>query len=100
MLNIIASICPFLVDKDDLEQILEVFAEENTANKNVKSKTIQFGTIYPIEYETGSFKSSRKCSSAVSNNGWKEHKHDPNRFLLGFANISENVPVEILIQML
>ena len=98
VLNVIASICPFLVDKDDLEKIPEVLPEENTEKKNAKSRTIQFGAIDHIEYEAESFKFFRKCSSTVSNDSGKEYKHDPNKFLLGFANVPENVPVEILIK--
>ena len=100
VLNVIANVCPFLIDKDDLEQIPKVLSEENTDNKNAKSKTIQFGTIDHIECETEPFRFSRKCSSTISNDGQKEHKHDPNNFLLGFGNVPENVSVEILIKLL
>ena len=88
------------VDKDDLEQIPKVLSEENTDNKNVKSKTIQFGTIDHIECETEPFRFSRKCSYTISNDGQKYHKHDLNKFLLGFGNVPENVSVEILVKLL
>ena len=97
ILNVIASICPFLVDKDAVDKIPEVLPQENTEKKNAKS-TIQFGAIDHIEYEAESFKFIRKSSSTVSNDSGKEYKHDPNKFLLGFANVPENLPVEILIR--
>ena len=59
---------------------------------------IQFGTIDCIDYEAESFKFIRKSSSTVSNDSGKEYKHDPNKFLLGFTNVPENLPVEILIR--
>ena len=45
ILNVIASICPFLVDKDAVDKIPEVLPQENTEKKNVKSTMIQFGAI-------------------------------------------------------
>ena len=98
ILNVIASICLFLVDKDAVDKIPEVLPQENTEKKNAKSTMIQFGAIDHIEYEAESFKFIRKSSSTVSNNSGKEYKHDPNKFLLGFANVPENLPVEILIR--
>ena len=82
VLNVIASIFPFLVDKDEVEKALEVLPEENTEKKNAKSRTIQFGAIAHIEYEAESFKFLRKSSSTVSNDSRKEYKHNPNKFLI------------------
>ena len=67
ILNVIASICPFLVDKDDLDKIPEVLPQENTNKKNPKTKGIQFGTIDHIEYDKQTFKMYKKHSSTVSN---------------------------------
>ena len=36
VLNVIASICPFLVDKDEVEKVLEVLPEENTEKEKCK----------------------------------------------------------------
>ena len=81
VLNVIASICLFLVNKDEVEKVLEVLPEDNTEKKNAKGRTIQFGAIDCIEYEAESFKFLRKSSSTVSNNSGKEYKHNPNKFL-------------------
>ena len=81
ILNVIVSICPFLVDKDAVETIPEVLPQENTEKKNTKSTMIQYGAIDRIEYEVESFKFIRKSSSTVSNDSGEEYKHDPNVFL-------------------
>ena len=63
-----------------------------------KVEPIQFGAIDHIEYEAESFKLIRKSSSTLSNDSGKEYKHNLNKFLLGFANVPDNLPVEILIR--
>ena len=49
ILNVIASICPFLVEKDAVDKIPKVLPQENTEKKNAKSTMIQFGAIDHIE---------------------------------------------------
>lgn len=56
ILNVIASICPFLVEKDNLDKIPEVLPQENTNKKNPKTKGIQFRTSDHIEYDIQTFK--------------------------------------------
>ena len=48
ILNVIASICPFLVDKDAVNKIPEVLPQENTEKKNAKSTMPSLGVYHNV----------------------------------------------------
>ena len=88
----------FLLTRMKLKKFWKFYQKKIQKRKNAKSRTIQFGAIDHIEYEEKSFKFLKKSYSTVSNNSRKEYKHNPNKFLLGFSNVPDNLPVEILIR--
>ena len=91
MLNVISSICPFLVHKKDITG-KPAFIQTSSQNTEKKA-VVRFGTLEEVQYEVDTFKFCKKSKTTISNDNVPSdsNKHDPNYFLIG----SENAPADI-----
>ena len=88
ILNVMASICPFLIKRNEHEEPLEEIEADSSQNdKLMKDPVIHFGNIEQVELDDKFFKFRKKANSTISNAVKEESKkHDPNRCLLGTCN--------------
>ena len=98
LMNVISSICPFLVHKDDITGTPAPM--EAPQDENEKEKVIRFGTLEEVLYEVNTLKVCKKSKSKLCNDDistFKEKKHDPNYFLLGCDNAPKDIPTETVV---
>ena len=100
ILHVIASICPFHMDKDYFQDIDVQKSEDVDAKKSSTQKhVIQFGKVETIEYDTNSGQIQNTSQSSITNEGTQiEKKHDPNKFLLNSNNAPGNISTELVIK--
>ena len=89
-LNVMASVCPFLINRNKLKEPLEEIEEDSSQNvKLMKDRVIQFGNNEQVEFNEKSFKFGKKANSIICNDVKGESKkHDANKFFVGFLKCS------------
>lgn len=100
ILNVIASICPFLMDKDDLQEIPLQSSEYVESNESsTDNHVIHFGKVETIEYDNKFGQIEKKTVSSITNDTTNiEKKHDPNKFLVNSNNAPGNISTELVIK--
>ena len=90
VLNVIFSICPFLVNKNEITGTPACIQPSKPHNE--KKAIVSFGTTEEIQFEQHTFNFCNKSKKPISNdNVSSPKKHDPDYYLIG----SENAPVDI-----
>ena len=95
LLNVLASICPILVDKDKFGPL----PSNNSSKIEVpvqKKSAITFGSIEEVEFTSKSLNVKTKCITKVENNT-REIKHDPNKYLMDVNNAPSDLSVESVV---
>lgn len=97
ILNVVSSICPFLVNKNDLHDLPQE-SPQTCLKPAVKKTTIKFGNIEVAEFDYNSIKVNRKTIEGITNAPKPDKKHDPNKFLISGHNVPENISVETVVR--
>ena len=97
ILNVVSTICPFLVPKSDLDELPVNSPPKTLVQPSVKLTTIQFGHTELAEFHYDTIHIKRKGIQDISNVKHAEMKHDPNKFLVTQSNVPEKISVETVI---
>ena len=97
ILNVVASICPFLVHKSDLDEFPEKSSPASLVQPSVKATSIKFGHTELAEFDYETIKINRKGLQDISNVKQPEIKHDPDKFLITERNVPEKIRTETVI---
>ena len=99
ILNVMASICPILINRNELDKPLEEIEADSSQNdKLMKDPVIHFCNIEQVQLDDKSFKFRKKANSTISNDVKEESKkHHPNKFLLGSQNAPQNLLVKTVV---
>lgn len=96
IINILTSICAFLVDKDEVTPLLTKQEVRQTPSSNTKK--IQFGHFEEVEYTNTSFSvTNRQKIKSVNRSNGVETKHDPNKYLLSARNAPEDLSARAVV---
>ena len=97
ILNVVSTICPFLVHKDDLEEYPVNSSPRSLVQPFVKPTSITFGHTELAEFDYEMIKINRKGIEDITNVRQSEVKHHPDKLLITVDNIHEKIPVETVI---
>lgn len=93
--NVIASICPFLVHKKDIEGDPKPIQQESCQQKTT---VIRFGKLEQAEFDKDTLKLGKISNTTITNNVRSDgKKHDPNMFLIGSQNAPQDITVETVV---
>ena len=97
ILNVVSTICPFLVQKSDLDELPVNSPPKTLVQPSIKPTTIQFGHTGLAEFDYDTICINRKGIQDISNIKHAEMKYDPNKFLITESNVPEKISVETVI---
>ena len=97
ILNVVSTICPFLVHKDDLEEYPVNSSPRSLVQPFMKPTSITFGHTELAEFDYDTIKINRKGIEDITNVRQSEVKHHPDKLLITVDNIHEKIPVETVI---
>ena len=96
VMNILMSVCPFLVDKCAMSCTVHSNSVEDKKQTSPKNTRIQFCHVEQAEYTNNSLNVISRKKVIVTNNEPNEKKHDPNKLLLGYENAPEDLSSDIV----
>ena len=97
VMNILMSVCPFLVDKCAMNCTVHSNSVEDKKQTAPKNTHIQFCHVEQAQYTNNNLNVINRKKVIVTNNEPKEKKHDPNKLLLGYENAPEDLSSDIVI---
>ena len=98
IMNIIPTICPFLVKREELQKVgCDIHSEMPEVNKPLKQTSIKFCTVEEVQFDETSLKYSSKSTRNISNDVLKHKKDTRGMVIVCTENAPENLPVQTVV---